>query len=108
MANMKDSQRKAMMARINNRDPFKIRSKNPRERGNLIFQGMKLNLFNMQTAQKMTDRELRVKVSDRIAMKIVKEKEKRLKGLTEPEKELVEDNTESDIRQELKDKGFDA
>jgi len=45
-------------------------------------------------------------ISDKFSENIIREKEKRLKGLSEPERELVEDNIESDIRAELKESEF--
>ena len=78
----------------------------PKERTQFIESGLKLKVISVSDAGRIKDKEIEKRVTDKLAMKIIKEKEKRLKGLSEPERELVEDNTESDIRQELKQSGF--
>lgn len=80
----------------------------PSERVQFIESGLKLKVISVSDAGKIKDKEIQQRVSDKLTMRIIKEKDKRLKGLSEPERELVEDNTESDIRQELKQKGFPA
>jgi len=54
------------------------------------------------------EQNLRKFASNKISESILKEKEKRLKGFSEAERELEEDNIETDIRHEFRQKGFDA
>jgi len=57
-------------------------------------------------SDRVVQQNLRNFISDKFSENIIREKEKRLKGLSEGQRELEEDNVESDIRHELKESGF--
>ena len=78
----------------------------PSERVQFIESGLKLKVISVSDAGKIKDKEIQQRVSDKLAMKIIKEKEKQLKGMSEVERESVEDNIETDIRHDLRQKGF--
>lgn len=109
---MSDKQRKAMFAQNAIKELKKFGQHSP------IFE-QEVNKLGMDDAHRLVgsfgskkddvvEQNLRNFASDKIAQIIINEKEKRLKGISEAERETVGDNIETDIRHELKQEGLDA
>lgn len=110
MAKLTREQQKAMFAKNAIKELGKFGQHSP------IFE-QEINKLGMDDAHRLvgsfgtkSDRVVKQNltnfISDKFSENIIREKEKRLKGLSEGERSVVEDNIESDIRHELKQSGF--